>query len=125
MEQDLNLIKNFNALSAQSLELLRQQLHLRMSSAELLYCAHHYQNRGNGDISEDEAIERASAALAPYYPEDRVTTYLICPGYLMGGEGINGIWEIYFKGNDMIYQVNLDAVTGEIYYNSAEDNGNG
>ena len=54
MEQDLNLIKNFNTLSAQSLELLRQQLHLRMSSAELLYCAHHYQNRGNGDISEDE-----------------------------------------------------------------------
>ena len=78
-----------------------------------------------GDISEDEAIERASAALAPYYPEDRVIAYLICPGYLMGGEGMNGIWEIYFKGSDMIYQVNLDAVTGEIYYNSAEDNGNG
>lgn len=78
-----------------------------------------------GDISKDEAIERANAALAPYFPEDRVTTYLICPGYLMGGEGVNGIWEIYFKGDDVIYQVNLDAVTGEIYYISAEDNGNG
>ena len=78
-----------------------------------------------GDISEDEAVERASAALAPYYPKDRATGYLICPGYLMGGEGVNGIWEIYFKEKDVIYQVNLDAVTGEIYYISAEDNGNG
>lgn len=78
-----------------------------------------------GDISEDEAVERASAALAPYYPEDRATGCLICPGYLMGSEGVNGIWEIYFKENDVIYQVNLDAVTGEIYYISAEDNGNG
>lgn len=78
-----------------------------------------------GDISKDEAIERANAALAPYFPEDRVTTYLICPGYLMGGEGVNGIWEIYFKEKDVVYQVNLDAVTGEIYYISAEDNGNG
>ena len=78
-----------------------------------------------GDISEDEAVERASAALAPYYPEDRATAYLICPGYLMGGDGVNGIWEIYFKEKDLIYQVNLDAVTGEIYYISADDSGNG
>ncbi len=78
-----------------------------------------------GDISKDEAVERANAALAPYYPKDRATAYLICPGYLMGGEGFNGIWEIYFKEKDLLYQVNLDAVTGEIYYNSAEDNGNG
>lgn len=78
-----------------------------------------------GDISKDEAVERANAALAPYYPKDRATAYLICPGYLMGGEGVNGIWEIYFKENDLLYQVNLDAVTGEIYYISAEDSGNG
>lgn len=78
-----------------------------------------------GDISQDEAVERANAALAPYYPEDRVTGFLICPGYLMGGEGVNGIWEIYFKEKDLLYQVNLDAVTGEIYYISAEDSGNG
>lgn len=78
-----------------------------------------------GDISQDEAIERANAALAPYYPEDRATGYLVCPGYLMGGEGVNGIWEIYFEEKDVIYQVNLDAVTGEIYYISAEDSGNG
>lgn len=78
-----------------------------------------------GDISRDEAVERANAALAPYYPEDRVTGYLICPGYLMGDEGVNGIWEIYFKEKDLLYQVNLDAVTGEIYYISADDNGNG
>ena len=78
-----------------------------------------------GDISQEEAVERANAALVPYYPEDRVTGFLICPGYLMGGEGVNGIWEIYFKEKDLLYQVNLDAVTGEIYYISAEDNGNG
>lgn len=78
-----------------------------------------------GDISRDEAVERANAALAPYYPQDRTTGYLICPGYLMGGEGVNGIWEIYFKEKDLLYQVNLDAVTGEIYYISADDNGNG
>ena len=78
-----------------------------------------------GDISQGEAVERANAALAPYYPEDRVTGFLICPGYLMGGEGVNGIWEIYFKEKDLLYQVNLDAVTGEIYYISAEDSGNG
>ena len=78
-----------------------------------------------GDISKDEAVERANAALAPYYPQDRTTGYLICPGYLMGGEGVNGIWEIYFKEKDLLYQVNLDAVTGEIYYISADDNGNG
>ena len=78
-----------------------------------------------GDISQGEAVERANAALVPYYPEDRVTGFLICPGYLMGGEGVNGIWEIYFKEKDLLYQVNLDAVTGEIYYISAEDSGNG
>ena len=78
-----------------------------------------------GDISQEEAVERANAALVPYYPEDRVTGFLICPGYLMGGEGVNGIWEIYFKEKDLLYQVNLDAVTGEIYYISAEDSGNG
>ena len=78
-----------------------------------------------GDMSVDEATERAFAALAPYLPEDEVTGCLACPGYLMGGEGCNGIWEIYFADTDVIYQVNLDAVTGEIYYISADDNGNG
>lgn len=70
-----------------------------------------------GDMSASEASERAAVALAPYYPEDKATEYLACPGYIMGGEGYNGIWEICMADNgQVVYQVNLDAVTGEIYY---------
>ncbi len=51
MEQNLTVIQNFNVLPAQSLELLGQRLGLRMSRAELLFCARHYKSRGKGDIS--------------------------------------------------------------------------
>ncbi len=51
MEQDLNVIQNFNVLPTQSLELLGQRLGLKMSRAELLYCARHYKSRGSGEIS--------------------------------------------------------------------------
>ena len=77
-----------------------------------------------GDMSREEAAELAALALEPYYPADKASGYLICPGYLMGGEGANGIWEIYFKGKDMIYQVNVDAVTGEILCIEFDDNDN-
>lgn len=79
-----------------------------------------------GDMSASEASERAAVALAPYYPEDKAAGYLACPGYIMGGEDCNGIWEIYMADNgQVVYQVNLDAVTGEIYYISSDDDGNG
>lgn len=79
-----------------------------------------------GDMSASEASEIAAAALAPYYPDDRVTGYLACPGYIMGGEDCNGIWEICMADSgQVVYQVNLDAVTGEIYYISSDDDGNG
>ena len=78
-----------------------------------------------GDMPQSEATERAFAALEPYLPDDRATGYLVCPGYLMGAEDVHGIWEVYFADKDVIYQVNLDAVTGEVYYISADDNGNG
>lgn len=51
MEQDLNVIHNFNVLPKKSLELLGQRLGLGQSSAELLFCARHYKSRGTGDIS--------------------------------------------------------------------------
>lgn len=79
-----------------------------------------------GDMSAGEASEIAAAALAPYYPADRTTGYLVCPGYIMGSEDCNGIWEICMADNGLVVcQVNLDAVTGEIYYISSEDDGNG
>lgn len=78
-----------------------------------------------GDMSAEEAINRATVALAPYYP-DALTGYLVSCGYFMGGEGCNGVWEIcLLQDGKVICQVNLDAVTGEIYYMEPADNGNG
>ena len=51
MEQDLNVIQNFNVLPKKSLELLGQRLGLKQNGAELLFCARHYKSRGTGDIS--------------------------------------------------------------------------
>ena len=48
MEQDLTIIQNFNVSPQKSLELLGQRLGLKMSRAELLFCARHY--KGNGEI---------------------------------------------------------------------------
>lgn len=74
-----------------------------------------------GDISWGDAATRAAAALGVTKEK-----YDIGYGYLMGGEGYNGIWEICFVNNgSLVYKVNVDAVTGEIYYISAEDSGNG
>ena len=53
MEQDLTVIQNFNVAPQKSLELLGQRLGLRMSRAELLFCARHYKGRANGEISID------------------------------------------------------------------------
>lgn len=79
-----------------------------------------------GDMSATEASEHAAVVLAPYYPEGQATGYLACPGYIMGGEGYNGIWEVFMVDNgQVVYQVNLDAVTGEVYYISSDDDGNG
>lgn len=78
------------------------------------------------DMSASEACELAVIALAPYYPGDQAAGYLACPGYIMGGEDCNGIWEICMADNgQVVCQVNIDAVTGEIYYISSDDDGNG
>ncbi len=82
MEQDLNLIKDFHVLPAQSLELLGQRLGLRMSRAELLYCARHYQSRGNGEISVDE-LRFIDALACP----DKITLDKIAIGELLTDHG--------------------------------------
>ena len=75
----------------------------------------------DGDISWGDAATRAATALG--ITKDK---YDIGYGYLMGGDGYNGVWEICFVENgQLVYEVNVDAVTGEIYYISAEDSGNG
>lgn len=51
MEQDLTVIQNFNVAPQKSLELLGQRLGLKMSRAELLFCARHYKGKANGEIN--------------------------------------------------------------------------
>ena len=77
-----------------------------------------------GDIPQGEALVKAMAAVGVTSAND----YQIGYGYIMGmGDGqTNGVWEIWFmQGDEMIYKVNLDAVTGEIYLIEPDEEGNG
>lgn len=77
-----------------------------------------------GDMSQTEALLTAMTALGLNSPAD----YEIGYGYIMGmGDGtVNGMWEVYFmQGEEMIYKVNLDAVTGEIFLIEPDVEGNG
>lgn len=66
-----------------------------------------------GDLSAEEALDKALAALGM----DDAGNYEVGYGYLMGGEGVGGVWEISLVVDGQVdCQVNLDAVTGEIYY---------
>ncbi len=74
-----------------------------------------------GDLSAEDALKKALAVLAM----DDAAGYDVGYGYLMGGEGYNGVWEICLVVDDQVnYRVNLDAVTGEVYY-MEPDEGNG
>lgn len=66
-----------------------------------------------GDMSAEEALAKALNVLG----RNTADGYSVGYGYLMGGEGYNGVWEIslVIDGN-LDHQVNLDAVTGEVYY---------
>lgn len=76
----------------------------------------------SGDLSAEVALERALSALSL----DDVGGYEAGYGYLMGGEGYNGVWEICLvKDGAVSYRVNLDAVTGEVYYMEPDEAGNG
>lgn len=76
------------------------------------------------DMSQTEALLLAMKALGINSPAE----YEIGYGYIMGmGDGdVNGVWEVYFVQNDeLIYKVNLDAETGEIYLIEPDEEGNG
>ena len=60
-----------------------------------------------------DALAKALAALGL----DGTGGYEVGYGYLVGGEGYNGVWEISLVIDGQVgCQVNLDAVTGEVYY---------
>lgn len=74
-----------------------------------------------GDMSAEDALTKALAVLGM----DGTGGYEVGYGYLMGGEGYNGMWEICLVSNGQAHcRVNLDAVTGEVYY-MEPDEGNG
>lgn len=78
----------------------------------------------DGDMPQGEALVTAMKAVGVSSAAD----YQIGYGYLMGmGDGqTNGVWEVWFmQGEEMIYKVNLDAVTGEIYLIEPDAEGNG
>ena len=74
-----------------------------------------------GDLTQEQALSRALFALGLANAEGYEVGY----GYLMGGEGYSGVWEICLvKDGTIAYRVNLDAVSGEVYYMEPDD-GNG
>ncbi len=76
----------------------------------------------DGDMAPGEALVRAMAAVQVTTASD----YQIGYGYIMGAGETNGVWEVYFMQDaEMIYKVNLDAVTGEIYLIEPDADGNG
>lgn len=67
----------------------------------------------SGDLSAEAALKKALTVLGM----DDAGGYEVGYGYLMGGEGYNGVWEISLVVDGQVdCQVNLDAVTGEVYY---------
>lgn len=75
-----------------------------------------------GDMAQGEALVKAMNAVGIASASD----YEIGYGYMMGAGETNGMWEVYFvSGEELIYKVNLDAVTGEIYLIEPDDEGNG
>lgn len=79
-----------------------------------------------GDMSAETALAKALTALRL----DSTGGYSVGYGYLMGGEDCNGVWEISLVIDGVLdCQVNLDAVSGEIYYlmrnQQASDDANG
>ncbi len=74
------------------------------------------------DMSAQKALERALFVLGL----QNASGYEVGYGYLMGGDGYNGVWEISLVyAGQVSYRVNLDAVTGEVYYMEPDEAGNG
>lgn len=76
----------------------------------------------SNDMSAEKALNRALFMLGM----TSASGYEVGYGYLTGGEGYNGVWEICLVQNGQVaYRVNLDAVTGEVYYMEPDESGNG
>lgn len=76
----------------------------------------------DGDLPQGEALVTAMKAVGVTSMQE----YAIGYGYIMGAGDTNGVWEVYFvQGEELIYKVNLDAVTGEIYLIEPDEEGNG
>ncbi|MDD6049853.1 MAG: PepSY domain-containing protein [Clostridiales bacterium] len=74
------------------------------------------------DMTKEKALDKALKALGL----SNADGYEVGYGYLSGGEGYNGVWEIcLMRDGQVVYRVNLDAVTGETYYMETEAAGNG
>lgn len=74
------------------------------------------------DLTKEAALDKALKALGL----NGADGYEVGYGYLSGGEGYNGVWEIcLLRDGQVVYRVNLDAVTGETYYMETETAGNG
>ena len=76
----------------------------------------------DGDMAPGEALVKAMEAVGV----TNAGEYEIGYGYIMGAGETNGVWEVYFMdGAEMIWKVNLDAQTGEVYLIEPDEEGNG
>lgn len=76
----------------------------------------------DGDIPAGQALTKALFLLGMTSSEG----YSVGYGYIMGGEDYNGVWEICLVQNgQVVYRVNLDAQTGDLYYMEPDEAGNG
>lgn len=76
----------------------------------------------DGDMPVGQALTKALFVLGLESSEGYAVGY----GYIMGGEGYNGVWEICLvKNSQVVYRVNLDAKTGDVYYMEPDEAGNG
>ncbi len=76
------------------------------------------------DMSQGEALVKAMAELTL----TDANAYEVGYGYIAGSaeNKTNGVWEVYFVQNgEVVYKVNLDAVTGDIYLVEPDMEGNG
>ncbi len=75
-----------------------------------------------GDLSQFDALMKAMAAVGV----TSASEYQVGYGYLMGAGETSGVWEVWFmQGDEMIYKVNLDAMSGEILLIEPDEEGNG
>lgn len=76
----------------------------------------------DGDMPAGQALTKALFLLGMTSSEG----YSVGYGYIMGGEDYNGVWEICLVQNgQVVYRVNLDAKTGDLYYMEPDEAGNG